>query len=155
VTEAFDAVPEPAGAEETLEAMASCNDRMLRHCASLRRLVLYLGECGCDAQARHAIDGLFHFFDHVLPRHHAAQEDELFPALLESMAGSDAVCIREITQRLADDHRDIQLRWLRLRPAVDRATALAAHDVEAFVERCSACAALETSELLPMAARLL
>ncbi len=146
--------------DEPLPALAACNDRLLRHCADLRRLVLVLGECGFDAQARATTAGLFQFFDHELPRHHADQAQDLFPALLESMAGSDAVCLHEITQGLTSQHVELQRLWQRLRPALEevaagRSDALPAQEVENFVERCRACVTREDGELLPMAARLL
>jgi hemerythrin-like domain-containing protein len=158
--QAFDAIAEPAAGAAPLEAMSACNERLLRHCATLRRLVLYLGECCCDAQAHAAIERLLHFFDTVLPRHHSDEQDELFPALIESMAGSDAVCLHDVTGGLVQDHRAVQRHWLRLRPAIKdvlggRSQALPAHEVEALVERCLACVTREDGELLPMAARLL
>ena len=36
-------------------------------------------------------------------------------ALLESMAGSDAVCLRELTASLCNDHRQLEQRWAVLR----------------------------------------
>jgi len=161
MTQAFPEIPEPpAGSEPPLQALAGCNQRLLRHCATLRRLALYLGECGFDADARAANGQLLRFFDHVLPLHHASQEKELFPALLESMAGSDAVCLRELGDGLAGQHRELWRLWLRLRPALldlasGRAGALPVQEVEAFIGHCQACVALEDGELLPMAARLL
>jgi hemerythrin-like domain-containing protein len=161
MSEAFDPVPEPdPAAEEPLQAMASFNERLLRHCASLRRLVLYLGEVGLDAQAREAAAQMRHFFDVVMPQHHADEEQDLVPALLESMAGSDAVCIREIGAAVTLDHRELRGLWLQLRPALDAVLAgdsatLPAHTIEAFIERCQACVSREEGELLPMAERLL
>lgn len=161
MTQAFLAVPEPpAGAEAPLQALASANQRLLSHCASLRRLVLYLNECGFDAQAKGAMAQLSLFFDTLLPGHHADQDIDLFPALIESMAGSDAVCLREITESLASEHRELRRLWLHLRPAINdvvrgQSASLPVHEVEAFVERCQACVAREESELLPMASRLL
>lgn len=150
--------PEPG--QEPLQAMADCNERLLHHCATLRRLAPCLRECGFDPQARTAVDQLSRFFDQALPLHHADQEQDLFPALLEAMAGSDAVCLRELGAGLAQEHRELQRLWLRLRPALDdvasgRAGSLPAQEVEGFIARCQACVAREDGELLPMAARLL
>jgi hemerythrin-like domain-containing protein len=146
--------------EEPLPVLAACNQRLLRHCADLRRLVLVLGERGFDAQARATAAGLFQFFDHELPRHHADEAQDLFPALLESMAGSDAACLHAITQGLGAQHLELQRLWRRLRPALDdaaagRCAALPAREVETFVDHCRACVEREDGELLPMAARLL
>jgi hypothetical protein len=159
--EAFPDIPEPApGSAPPLQAMAACNQRLQRHCATARRLALYVGECGFDAQARAATGRLLHFFDEVLPRQHARQERLLFPELIDSMAGSDAVCLREMAEGLAQDHRELSRLWLRLRPAFERVAAgaaneLPAHEIEAFIAHCRQVAAREDGELLPMAQRLL
>jgi hypothetical protein len=161
MTQAFPEIPEPAaGNEPPLEAMAGCNQRLLRHCATLRRLALYLGECGFDAEARAANGQLLRFFDHALPLHHADQQEDLFPALIESMAGSDAVCLRDLTDAVARQQGELRLQWLRLRPALlqlasGRAGALPVRDIEGFIGTCRSCVGCEDEELLPMAARLL
>ena len=161
MAQAFPDIPEPAaGSEPPLQAMAACNQRMQRHCATARRLALYVGECGFDAEAGAAIGRLLHFFDHVLPHQHVELERLLFPELIESMAGSDAVCLREMTDGLAQQHRELSRLWLRLRPSFDQlasgaATALPVHEIEGFIAHCQAVADREDGELLPMAARLL
>src|SRR3546814_9999059 len=55
------------------------------------------------------------YFDTSAIQHHADEEVDLFPALIESMAGSDAVCIRELTDGLCADHRKLEAGWRRLR----------------------------------------
>lgn len=161
MAQAFPEIPEAAaGSEPPLQALAGCNQRLLRHCATLRRLALYLGECGFDVDARTANGQLLRFFDHVLPLHHTDAQQGLVPALTESMAGSDAVCLGELGERLAGQHRELWRLWLRLRPALldlasGRAGSLPVQEVEAFIGHCQACVALEDGELLPMAARLL
>jgi hypothetical protein len=158
---AFPDIPEPAsGSEPPLQSLAGCNQRLLRHFAALRRLALYVGECGFDVQARAATASLLHFFDHVLPLHHADQQLGLFPALVESMAGSDAACLRDITQAAAQQQHELWRLWLRLRPALldlasGRAAALPVHDIEDFIAHGQAGVAREDGELLPMAQRLL
>ena len=44
-------------------------------------------------------------FDTSARHHHDDEERDLFPALIESMAGSDAVCLRELTAALTAEHR--------------------------------------------------
>ena len=161
MTDAFPDIAEPSpSAEEPLQALAGCNQRLLRHCATLRRLVLYLGECGIDVQARGAIERLLHFFDQVLPLQHADLEQELVPALIESMAGSDAVCLHDMGDSLARGHRELRRLWLGLRPALQdvaagRAESLPAQETEHFIAHCQSVVAHADGELLPMAQRLL
>lgn len=152
-------LPYPPG-QEPLQALAACNERLLHHCATLARLASQLGDGAFDPQARSAVEQLSRFFDQALPLHHADQEQDLFPALLEAMAGSDAVCLQEIGDGLAQEHRELQRLWLRLRPALQdlasgRVGSLPAQELEGFIARCQACVAREDGELLPMAARLL
>lgn len=161
MTAAFTPVAEPP-ADDTpaLRQLTECNARLLRHGANLRRLPLYLGECGADAAARAAATELLHFFDTVLPRQHAALEHALVPALLESMAGSDAVCIHQDGEALALAHGELQRRWRELRPvllelAAGRSAKLSAKQVETFIDCCQASVQRANDELLPMAARLL
>ena len=160
MTEAFADVPEPpTGSEPPLDALQSWNRRLLQHCANLRRLAMYVGECGCDVAAQRAIGQLLRFFGSELPLHHADAAQDLFPALIESMAGSDAVCLREIGDAVAAEHRELRQLWSPMRVALEdvaagRASALPVQKIENFVERCQSCVGQE-SGALEMAARLL
>ncbi|MFC4298997.1 hypothetical protein ACFO0J_13185 [Castellaniella hirudinis] len=97
---------------------------------------------------------------------HDILERRLFPALIESMAGSDAVCLKGMTGGLAQSRADLDRRWrqaTRLRddaaqsetashspadPAIRDALAAWAEDTLAWLKRAD-------EELLPMADRLL
>jgi hemerythrin-like domain-containing protein len=149
-----------AGTEAPLAMMATCHERLAKQCATLRRLLPHVAEHGADAQAQEAAQAVMRYFDRASPQHHADEEQDLFPALLESMAGSDAVCIRELTEGLAADHRQLQSAWEKLRGPLARlaageAAALPNEEVEAFVALNETHGAREDQELLPMAARLL
>lgn len=76
----------------------------------------------------------------TLALHRADLEDDLFPALLDAMAGSDAVCIRAMRERS-----------LAQLDALARGSA----EGEALGALCHAIVDFETRELLPMAERLL
>src|SRR6185295_789631 len=99
-------------------------------------------------------------FETAAKDHHADEECDLFPALIESMAGSDAVCLRELIQVLGIEHRELEARWQCLRPSLEDisgngATSLDAAEVEALTALYDQHIAREELELLPMAARLL
>ncbi len=92
---------------------------------------------------------------------HDILERRLFPALIESMAGSDAVCLKGMTGGLARGRADLDRRWhqaARLlertapddpaNPAARDALAAWADDTLAWLKRAD-------EELLPMADRLL
>jgi len=76
------------------------------------------------------------------------------------MAGSDAVCIRELTQSLRDEHRQLEARWSALREKLaavaDGDPAPLSHeDAADFAQAYRSHIFKEDRELLPMAARLL
>ena len=148
------------GFEVPLEMLSACHQRIEAQCALLHRLVTHLGAHGVDRQARDAAATVMHYFDTSARHHHADEEVDLFPALIESMAGSDAVCLNELIDSLRANHRELEQRWGRLRGALEqvassRAPALSADEVQAFVGLYERHIAREESELLPMAKRLL
>jgi hemerythrin-like domain-containing protein len=149
-----------AGTEAPLEMLSACHDRMARQCATLRRLVPHLAEHGADGAARTAAANVMRYFDTSAKHHHADEEEDLFPALIASMAGSDAVCLRELTERLRTDHRALEKAWQCVRGVLEKvargeAARLAPDDVQALVGQYEGHIEREEKELLPMAARLL
>lgn len=148
------------GFEVPLEMLSACHSRIEQQCATLRRLVLHLARHGADEQARTAAASVMRYFDTAAVHHHADEEQDLFPALIESMAGSDAVCLRELAAGLTAEHRELEARWQRVRAVLERVVAgdgvsLESEDVEALVGLYERHIEREESELLPMAARLL
>jgi hemerythrin-like domain-containing protein len=140
--------------------LSVCHSRVERQCATLRRLVVHLAAHGADQRARMAATNVMRYFDTSAKHHHADEEEDLSPALMESMAGSDAVCLGEIIEGLKADHRALEAAWRHLRGALERIAAgesppLAPDDVEALVGLYERHIRREESELLPMAARLL
>jgi hemerythrin-like domain-containing protein len=149
-----------AGFEAPLEMLAACHSRIQRQCDTLRRLVTHVAAQGADAQAVEAAQAVMRYFDHAALDHHADEEQDLFPALLESMAGSDAVCLRELVEQLTQQHRELEALWQTLRRVLVRigageAAALDAALVQRLVTAYEQHLAREDAELLPMAARLI
>jgi hemerythrin-like domain-containing protein len=149
-----------AGFEAPLEMLAACHDRIRSRCSTLLRLRSHVAECGTDVEARTAAQGVIRYFDTSALDHHEDEEQDLFPALLEAMAGSDPVCIRELTESLADDHRELARLWTSVRVwlvAIERGeTPLPdAGNIESFVDLYERHAGREEQELFPMATRLL
>ncbi len=148
------------GFDSPLAMLAECHRRVERQCATLARLAPHLEAHGSDTAAREAALGVLRYFETAAPNHHADEEQDLFPALIESMAGSDAVCLRQIIDRLLGEHRTLDRHWAglqrTLRAVADgQAARLDAAEVEAFAAQYARHIALEEGELLPMAARLL
>lgn len=149
-----------AGFEVPLEMLAACHLRVQDQCATLLRLVPHLAAHGADRPAQEAATALMRYFDTSARHHHDDEERDLFPALIESMAGSDAVCLRELTSSLIADHRDLEARWAALRAvlvqvAAGQTAALLADEVSGFTDLYARHIVREEAELLPMAQRLL
>ena len=149
-----------AGPEAPLSMLADCHTRVERQCRTLERLLAHLPAHGSDRAAQEAAQAVLRYFDLAAPNHHADEEVNLFPALLEAMAGSDAVCIRELIQGLMAEHRQLEARWSALREKLEaiadgEAVVPGADEVADFVAGYRAHIHKEDTELLPMAARLL
>ena len=149
-----------AGFDAPLDMLSACHERIDKQCATLRRPPAHLAEHGADADARQAAANVMRYFDTAGRNHHEDEECDLFPALLESMAGSDAVCLRDITTALTRDHREIDRAWRTVREQLQGVTrgdasALDAAAVDDLISRHARHIAREEDELLPMARRLL
>jgi hemerythrin-like domain-containing protein len=149
-----------ASFEVPLAMLSACHARIEQQCATLQRLVPHVARLGADEQARRAAAAVMRYFDSAAVHHHADEEQDLFPALIEAMAGSDAVCLREMVAGLVSEHRELENHWRKVRRALAQVAAGAAHplaaaDVDALVGLYQRHIAREESELLPMAARLL
>jgi len=140
--------------------LAACHTRVEKQCCTLERLQAHLGTHGSDTAAQEAAHAVLRYFNSAAKHHHEDEEENLFPALLEAMAGSDAVCIRELTEALEADHRILEQRWAALRVklqaiAQGEALVLSEEEVEVFVDSYRTHILREDTELLPMAQRLL
>ncbi|MEO8936330.1 MAG: hemerythrin domain-containing protein [Burkholderiaceae bacterium] len=149
-----------AGFEVPLEMLAACHHRVESQCATLQRLVEHLATHGSDAQARVAAAAVLRYFDHSAADHHADEEVDLFPALIDATTGSDATCMRVLIESLERDHRILESQWQHLRPlllriAAGEPQALLTGDVMPMVDLYERHMQLEEAQLLPMAARLL
>lgn len=148
------------GFKVPLEMLAACHGRVEGQCATLQRLSVHLAGHGVDPQAQEAAAAVMRYFDTSAAHHHADEEVDLFPALIESMAGSDAVCLRALTASLTAEHRELEQRWRALRRRLEQvagghAATLPDEELLGFTGLYERHIAREKAELLPMAARLL
>ncbi len=149
-----------ASTEAPLEMLAACHGRIEQQCATLLRLLPHAQQHGADPQARQAATAVMRYFDTAAVHHHADEEVDLFPALCESMAGSDATCIQTLVASLSADHRALEAHWQRLRAQLTRlvegdASALSNETTTGFVWAYRRHIEREDTELLPMATRLI
>jgi len=160
---AFPGFPTPAaGADAPLEMLAACHERIERQCATLQRLIGHLQSAGADEAARVAAKDVIRYFTTAALHHHTDEEDDLFPALIEAMAGSDAVCLRTLTESLRCEHRVLAAHWRHLRPLLEKVGAGETPPEGEFAAAATALVVAytqhmqrENDELLPLAARLL
>lgn len=148
-----------AGFQAPLEMLAACHGRIRNQCATLLRLKSHVAAVGADLAASTAARGVMRYFDTAVRHHFEDEEQDLFPAMLQSMAGSDPVCIRELIDSLKNDHRELERLWGKVRAwllAVEAGKVPPEiQEVDLFVDLHETHAAREERELLPMAERLL
>ncbi len=105
--------------DDPLGQLDACHDRMQRQLTTLQRLLdrqTRAGRLIVDDDVRAAAGAIRKYFDEAASRHHRDEEQDLFPAVIEAMAGSDAVCLHAIVRRLSADHRQLEQAWQDLRP---------------------------------------
>ena len=146
--------------DQPLQLLAELHGRLQAQCDALVRLQERLATADASTVVRAAAGTVRGAFERIAGPLHQTEEQDLFPALLESMAGADAVCIREMIEARAAEHRDIEARWLGIRQWLEAVEAgypgiPQRVDVEAFTSLCRQHLIQEDQELLPMAERLL
>ncbi|WP_397475363.1 hemerythrin domain-containing protein [Pusillimonas sp.] len=149
-----------AGFDEPVDMLSACHDKLRSRCDTLTRLPGHVALHGADEQARSAAQSILRYFDGPALYHHADEEEDLFPALLESVAGSDATCLRGLFDKLSAEHRLLESQWQSLRPLLVKLhegdpVNLPEHAVQGFVQGYAEHLVCEDQELLPMARRLL
>ena len=146
--------------EPPLDVLAAWHRQGQGVFVTMRRLAKDAPALSVDEVAQRNAQSVLAFFDRSIEVHHEDEERDLFPALIESMAGSDPVCLREMIAGLTDEHRALAAAWRDLRPdfaalAAGTPWALDADLVETMILQCERLFRREDEELLPMASRLL
>jgi hypothetical protein len=99
------------------------------------------------------------FRDIIIP-HHAEEEAELFPAVLQSANAAERKAIRGMIERLTAEHREVEGLWKRLEPSVRTAargnrSEVDAEVMEEVVRAFLRHARYEETVFLPLAERIL
>jgi hemerythrin-like domain-containing protein len=149
-----------AGFEAPLEMLSACHGRVEDQCQTLLRLVAHLAANGPDQAAREAAQNVMRYFDTSARHHHADEEEDLFPALLQSAPQAGLAALRELIHALQAQHRRLEQAWAQLRPKLEAilpgtSPGLDADEVGRLVELYRSHIAREEEELLPLAARIL
>ena len=104
-----------AGFEVPLEMLSACHGRVERQCQTLLRLVPHLAANGSDQTAREAAQNVMRYFDTSARHHHADEEEDLFPALLQSAPEAQLPRLRQLFAALCVQHRELEQAWAGLR----------------------------------------
>lgn len=140
--------------DEPLEMLHACHGKILKQCDTLEKLSAHLHDHGCDTQARQAAQGILRYFDTAGQLHHQDEEENLFPAL------RSAADTAQLLQRLLGEHVVMLAAWAELRAVLQQLAEgvnvpLSAALTERFTRSYREHIAVEETELLPLAARLL
>lgn len=141
--------------DEPVEMLKACHERIAAQCETLEKLAAHLPLHGADTQAQQAARNIMRYFDIAAPHHHADEEQDLFPMLVEAGRRRRLPAIERISS-LLDEHRALEAAWERLRAVLadiagGKATPLERASVDDFVGTYRAHIALEESQIFPLA----
>ena len=127
---------------------------------ALRQLARRSSSAAVETSERNAAGAALAWFDHTVAVHHRVEDEALIPELLESMAGSDPVCLRELAAAATAGHRLVEGFWQRMRPAcvgLSHGTPALLDDnvATALIDTCRATFECADRELVAIAGRLL
>jgi hemerythrin-like domain-containing protein len=141
--------------DEPIEMLKACHERIAAQCETLEKLVDHLPLHGPDTQAQQAAKNVMRYFNVAGPHHHADEEQDLFPMLIE-IGEREHSPLRERIAALLDEHRVLESTWAQLRVvladiAEGKPAPLDEALVAAFVGAYRSHIAKEESEILPFA----
>lgn len=101
-----------------LDAFSQCHAGILDHLNRFAELPALLDPA---ARARDIAAKTLAFFRQAVLEHHAEEERELFPAVLDSAASpAERAHVKEIVDRLTREHRQIERAFSALEPALKK-----------------------------------
>jgi hypothetical protein len=143
---------------QPLDTFSNCHVGLLHQLDAFDRLPALLAPA---AEARRLAQDLLDSFGPAIHEHHADEERELFPAVISSArSGTELEEVQRLIERLTGEHRDVETRWDRLKPALkaiakghDAVLDMAA--VARLVEQYRLHAQFEEAQFLPLAHEIL
>jgi hypothetical protein len=144
--------------EAPIEEFAHCHMGIFRQLDSLGELGPLLDAAN---RARAIADRALAFFREAIFEHHLDEERELFPAVLHSAEkGDELERVRGITNRLIEEHRNLEATWKRLEPGLRKFVRghdadFDAGDIDRLVQHYRAHAQYEETVFLPLAKTIL
>ncbi|MDI1245804.1 MAG: hemerythrin domain-containing protein [Rhodoferax sp.] len=135
-----------------------CHEGILRHLAAMEDLPA-LAEAA--ERARQVAESTRNFFRDVIFNHHEEEERVLFEAVLASAEpGAELAQVKDITDRLTREHRQVEALWAKLEPqlkkmAKGQAVAIDLAALQQLVTQYQAHAAFEEALFLPLSEAIL
>jgi len=142
--------------DDPLEMLRACHGRIQAQCATLQKLLTHLPTHGCDTQAQQAAQAILRYFDTAGRHHHDDEEQDLFPLLLATRDDT----AQTLVTHLLGEHKVMDAAWQDVRVYLaeissGKSSALDAATVGHFIDVYDRHIAVENSQLLPLAQRLL
>ena len=112
-------------------------------------------------RARKLAGEMLEFFDAVILEHHAEEERELFPAVLQSaVRGQERDHVSAMVERLTTEHRQIEAWWTQIKPQLKQISKgqdadLDSVAVQQMVSDYHAHAGFEEAQFLPLSQEIL
>jgi hypothetical protein len=112
------------------------------------------------ARARQTATDTLNLFRSAILPHHAEEEAELFPAVLQSALPDEKQRVQRMVDKLVEEHRHVEALWKKLEPAVRAAARGARAQMDAeimsdLVHIYLRHARYEETEFLPLAETIL
>lgn len=103
------------GFDDPIGLLKACHMRIEQRCALLDRILEHLAKVGPDVQVQHACTQVLHYFDTSGQQHHADEEEDLFPLLLEAVPTGQRERILQVVDELNSDHERMAEAYAALR----------------------------------------
>ena len=147
----------PAG-HSPIDDFSQCHAGILGHLQALGTLPALLEPA---ARARKIAADTVGFFREAVYEHHAEEEKELFPAVLDSATkGEERDRVQALVNALTAEHRKVEAAWSKLEPklkavAKGHETDVDPADIQALVDTYQAHARYEEAVFLPLSQTIL
>jgi len=147
-----------AQSDAPLRSFSDCHQGIVSHLTTLGELPAHVAAA---KQAQLIADDTLKFFREAVFDHHAEEEKDLFPAVLSSATeGEERDRVKRLIQDLTAEHREIEMRWSKLEPMINKLAKgqlvdIDAASVEQLIKQYVAHADLEEREFLPLSEKIL
>ena len=150
-----------SGLQSPLDDFSGCHEGIIANLDRLRELLAMIDQDAGNPRIRETAGKLLKFFDEVVYTHHAEEEQELFPAVMDSARDdNEASEARAHIERLVAEHRELESMWKQIegdiwRLSRGRKAMLDRELATRLARRYLKHAEFEEQVFLPLSARML